>query len=223
MSYDINALDADDYSLYASFAGDTAFNPSNDSGTLGIYYKFVGFQPHVNSEGNSIFGNGRVLPIKIKLVDANLNPVSVAQPQVWFYQWSAQEGLGEILETPTSVSAADTGNTMRYVPEDRQYIYNWDLSSLENGTYAVIVDLEDSPTCTEGPYQAIITVAKKGKKKTGNQFVPIRQHDLSAVFGCHLKSREKMPCFFIYPFKNDRIENNLECRNLNTNHIWQVD
>ena len=56
---------------------------------------------------------------------------------------------------------------MRYVPEDGHYMYNWDLSALTNGTYGVVVDLGDSATCSAGPYYAVITVAKKGKKSLG--------------------------------------------------------
>jgi hypothetical protein len=79
-------------------------------------------------------------------------------------QYSTSTGLGEVLEAATSVSSADTDNIMRYVPEDGHYIYNWDLSSLENGTYAVVVDAGDSDVCSTGPHYAVITVAKKGKK-----------------------------------------------------------
>jgi hypothetical protein len=164
LSYNVNTLSAGDHNLFVEFAGDSQYNPSDNSANLGIYYNFVGFQPPINPEGNSVFGNGRVIPIKIKIVDANLNSVANASPEVWIYQWSEGTGLGEVLEAATSVSGADTGNIMRYVPADQQYIYNWDLSSLANGTYAVVVDLGDSDACSKGPYYATITVSKKGKK-----------------------------------------------------------
>ena len=165
LNYDINALSAGDYNLYAEFLGDSTYNGSNNSATLGISYLFVGFQQPINPEGNSVFGNGQVIPIKIKLADANNQPVPDATPTVWLYQYSLSTGLGEVIEPATSVSAADTGNIMRYVPADNHYIYNWDLSSLTNGTYAVVVDLGDSSACSKGPYYAVITVAKKGGKK----------------------------------------------------------
>lgn len=162
--YNINHLTAGDHPLYAEFLGDSEYNPSNDSATLGIYYNFVGFQSPINPAGNSIFGNGRVIPIKIKIVDANLNPITDANPTVWLYQWASGTGLGEMLAAATSVSSADTGNIMRYSPEDQGYHYNWDLSELTNGTYAVVVELGDSKACGAGPYYATITVDKKGKK-----------------------------------------------------------
>lgn len=163
LAFNVDSLTAGDHALYAEFLGDDTYNGSNDGATLGITYNFVGFQPPINPEGNSIFNGGRVVPVKIKLVDANLNPVTDAKPTVWIYQWSPSTGLGEVLETPTSVSSADTGNTMRYSPTDQQYIYNWDLDSLANGTYAVVVELGDGKACSKGPYYATFTVAKKKK------------------------------------------------------------
>jgi hypothetical protein len=164
LTYSVNQLAAGEYNLFVAFSGDASYNPSDSSATLGIYYHFIGFQQPINPEGNSIFGNGRVIPIKIRIADANNQPVTNAQPTVWVTQFSESLGLGEVLEPATSVSAADTGNIMRYVASDNQYIYNWDLSSLKNGSYAVVVDLGDSKACSKGPYYAVITVAKKGGK-----------------------------------------------------------
>lgn len=162
LSYNVSALPVGDYGLYAEYAGNSAYNSINASNFLGVSYVFAGFRQPINAEGNSIFG-GRIIPIKIKLQDANGVPVSDAQPTVWLTTYSAQ-GLGEVLEQVSSVSAADTGNMMRYSPEEQQYIYNWDASNIPNGTYAVVVDLGDSAACrTSHPY-AMITVAKKSKK-----------------------------------------------------------
>lgn len=162
--YNVNGLAVGDHNLYAEYAGDSGYSPSNDSNILGISYLFVGFQPPINPEGNSVFGNGRVIPIKIKLADANGVPVADASPTVWLYQYSEGTGLGEVIEQATSVSSADSGNMMRYDADAGQYIYNWDLSELINGTYAVVVDVGDSAACSQGPHYAVITVSKKGKK-----------------------------------------------------------
>jgi hypothetical protein len=163
--HNIDSLGVGDHTLYAEFEGLPYYNPSNDSANLGISYLFVGFQPPINAAGNSIFGNGRVIPIKIKITDADLNPVYDAAPTVWLTTFSSSTGLGTEFEETSSVSSADTDNIMRYVPADGHYIYNWDLSSLTNGTYAVVVDLGDSPTCSNGPYYVKITVDKRGNKK----------------------------------------------------------
>lgn len=163
LSYNINTLGVGDHDLYAEFDGDDSYKPSNDSDILGISYLFVGFQPPINADGTSIFG-GRVIPIKIKLIDANGAPVTNAAPTVWLTSYDKDFGLGVDLEQVSSVSAADTGNIMRYVPLEQQYIYNWDATDLANGTYGVVVNLGDSAACRpQNPY-AIITVAKKSKK-----------------------------------------------------------
>jgi len=162
--YDITNLGAGDFDLYAEFNGDSGYNPSNGSGTVGVSYRFIGFQQPINADGTSVFGNGRVIPVKVKIADANLQPVTNAAPTVWMTQVSPLTAIGTDLEPATSVSAADTGNTMRYVPEDGHYIFNWDLSALSNGTWYVIVDLGDSDACGEGPYFATITVNKKKGK-----------------------------------------------------------
>jgi hypothetical protein len=163
LSYDLTGISAGDHNLFAAFAGNDLYNESDDSDTLGITYNFVGFQPPINSEGNSIFGNGQVIPVKIKLVDADNNPVTTAKPQVFYAKVNEDNSLGDTIEA-ASVSAADTGNIMRYVPEDQQYIYNMDLKSFTNGSYKILVDLDDSATCNTGYKEATITVQKKGKK-----------------------------------------------------------
>jgi hypothetical protein len=163
LTYNINGLGVGTYTLYAEFDGNDTFNPSNDSDVMGINYLFVGFQPPINADGTSIFG-GRVIPIKIKLVDANGAPVTDAAPTVWLTSYDKDLGVGADLEQVSSVSSADTGNIMRYVPDEQKYIYNWDATDLPNGTYAVVVDLGDSTACrSQNPY-AIITVAKKGRR-----------------------------------------------------------
>ncbi len=161
--YNPGALAVGDHNLYAEYAGSDVYNPSNDSDILGVSYLFVGFGQPINGDGTSIFG-GRVIPIKIKLVDANGVAVTDATPTVWLTSYSSSTGLGSELEQVSSVSSADTGNTMRYSTDDQQYIYNWDATGLSNGTYAVVVDLGDSVACSPGPRFAIITVARKSKK-----------------------------------------------------------
>lgn len=162
-TYNVTGLSVGDHNLYAEFAGNEEYLNSNDSDTLGISYLFMGFSQPINGDGTSIFG-GRVIPIKIRLLDANGDPVTDAAPTVLLFSYEKDLGVGGELEKVSSVSAADTDNIMRYVPEEKQYIYNWDAKDLANGTYAVVVDLGDSATCrTENPY-AIITVAKKGGK-----------------------------------------------------------
>jgi hypothetical protein len=162
LGYNVNHLGAGDYPIYAAYAGSDLYNGSNDSDTLGVSYVFTGFKQPINADGNSVFGNGQVIPVKIELLDYLGQPVPDATPTVWL-QKLLPGGVGDEVEA-TSVSAADTGNIMRYVPEDGIYIYNMDLKSLDNGTYKVFVRLGDSETCSAGNPSVIVTVAKKGKK-----------------------------------------------------------
>lgn len=163
LAYSPAALGVGDYSLYAEFAGDALYNASNDSDTLGVSYVFGGFRPPVNADGTSIFG-GRVIPVKIKLLDATGAVVSEAAPLVWIVSYGVS-GMGEVVENATSVSAADTGNIMRYAADEQQYIYNLDATDLPNGTYKIRVSLGDSATCSPGPYEVPITIQRKGGKK----------------------------------------------------------
>jgi hypothetical protein len=162
LSYNINHLGVGDYPIYAAFAGNSAYNGSNDSDTLGVSYVFTGFKQPINADGNSVFGNGQVIPIKLELLDYLGQPVPDAAPTVWM-QKLLPGGVGDEVEA-TSVSAADTGNMMRYVPEEGIYIYNMDLKNADNGTYKVFVRLGDSETCSAGNPTVTLTVAKKGKK-----------------------------------------------------------
>lgn len=161
--FNVNSLTAGDYTLRAAFLGDGTYNGSSDETLLGISYTFVGFQPPLGSRGQLLVNPGRALPVKIRLVDANLAPVPTASPTVWIHQWSPGTGLGARLAPPTSVGAANIGNTMRYSPMDQQYIFNLDTRDLAGGGYAVLVELGDSEACSSGPYFAPFTVGKRGK------------------------------------------------------------
>lgn len=141
-----------DYTLKASFAGDSTYAPSHGTTTLGIQYMSTGFLPPINPDGNTVFGNGRAIPIKLRISDANGNPIPNATLTVTLAK------LGEAIPV-SSVSAANSGTTMRYSPADDLYIYNWDLGSLSNGTYLVSVNLGSS-SCTSVA-QATITVNKR--------------------------------------------------------------
>ncbi|MCH1930337.1 PxKF domain-containing protein [Shewanella sp. A25] len=164
LPYNVNNLKVGDHNLFAAYKGNSHYTSSDDSAMMGIYYNFSGFLPPINPEGNSIFGNGRVIPVKIKLFDANQNPVSDAQPKVYIYTAFPGNELGEELVQESEESTADSGNTMRYDPVEQQYIHNLDLSSLTNGTYAIVVETGDSDCSNLKPKAAFITVEKKGKK-----------------------------------------------------------
>lgn len=161
---DITSATAGDYPLKAEFPGDATYNGSSDIGVLGVSYNFGGFLPPLRPAGSPIvIKGGRVLPVKIRLLDADLSPVTTAAPKVWVHNWTPGNGLGERLAPPTSAGAANGGNTMRYSPMDQQYIFNWDTRDLPGGSYAVVVEPGDSVACSQGPYYATLTVAKRKK------------------------------------------------------------
>ncbi|SDY69127.1 PxKF domain-containing protein [Nitrosomonas halophila] len=159
-SYTVSGLGAGDHTLYAEFGGSFDYLKSNATDTLGISYLFMGFGQPINGDGTSIF-SGPVIPIKIRLVDAYGLPVTDAEPKVWLVRYDTVEGVGEEVKPVSSMPASGSGNIMRYVPEDEQYVYNWGTIDLENGVYAVVVALGDSPTCRASNPYAIVTVAKK--------------------------------------------------------------
>jgi hypothetical protein len=163
LAFNVNALGVGDHVIYAEFAGDSAYNGSNDSADLGISYKFIGFQQPINADGTSVFSNGRVLPVKVKITDANNQPVTGASIQVYFSKNAPSTELGMDTEPASSVSSADIGNTMRYDASTDQYMYNWDLPSLTTGTWYVILELNDSKKCSQGLPSAVLTVKQKGK------------------------------------------------------------
>ncbi|HRQ05795.1 MAG TPA: PxKF domain-containing protein [Nitrosomonas halophila] len=159
-SYNVTGLGAGDHTLYAEFDGSFDYLKSNTTDTLGISYLFMGFGQPINGDGTSIF-SGPVIPVKIRLVDAYGLPVTDAEPKVWLVRYDTVENVGGELKPVSSMPASDSGNIMRYVPEDEQYVYNWGTIDLENGVYAVVVALGDSPTCRASNPYAVITVAKK--------------------------------------------------------------
>lgn len=140
-----------DYTFTATFAGDAQYQSSNGSGTVGIHYQSGGFLPPISNYGDSVFSNGRVIPIKVRISDANNNPVPNATLRV------SLERAG-VAVAPSSVSAANVDDLMRYSAADDLYIYNWDLGALANGLYAVRVELGSS-SC--GVLQVPITVYKR--------------------------------------------------------------
>lgn len=159
LSYDPSGLAAGDHTVSAVFAGeDCAFEASGGSATLGVSYVFVGFQQPINADGSSQFG-GRVIPVKIRVVDANGVSVPDASAHV-FFAFGTPALVGTDAE-PVGNTSPDGGNTMRYDSRDEQYIFNWDVGSLQNGTYTVRVDLGEG-SCGDS-HTVVVSLKRKGK------------------------------------------------------------
>jgi hypothetical protein len=153
----VSTLRVGDHTVQAYYDGDgCAYAPTSGSGNLGVEYLFNGFQQPINADGTSVF-SGRNIPVKIKISDYYGTPVPDAEAHV-FYAFGTPAVIGTDAE-PLSSSSGDAGNLMRYDATSGQYIFNWDISSLVNGTYSLRVGLGEG-ICGE-PHVVQLSVKKK--------------------------------------------------------------
>lgn len=157
-TYDPSALPVGDHALSAAWESDNAcyMNPTVTGAVLGIKYLFLGFQPPINADGSTIL-TGKAGPVKIRIVDANAVPVSDATALV-FFEDGIQQIVGTDPENATTALNFDYGNVMRY--SDGQYVYNWNMSTVTNGTKTVSVFLGEG-SCAD----AHLVTVSVGKKK----------------------------------------------------------
>lgn len=155
--YNPSALSVGDYFVYASYAGtECEFNGALADASLSVKYLFLGFQRPIDASGESIF-KGACVPVKIKIADANGEPVIDAAPALYFaLETTTPTG---ITEEPESISNADEGNIMRYDAAADQYIFNWGIKDVANGTYSVKVSLGEG-NCAN-THLVTLSVAKK--------------------------------------------------------------
>ena len=148
LSYNSSALAVGDHDLTASYAGSCSYAAAiSNAGSLGVTYNFVGFQQPINADGSSIF-KGAAITVKIKITDYYGAAVPDASGHV-FFAFGTPAIVGTDAE-PIGGSSPDSGNTMRYDSVADQYIFNWDVKSLVNGTYTVLVDLNEGSACSNG-------------------------------------------------------------------------
>ena len=160
VNYNPSALAVGDHTVVASFQGDGCdYLSSSNSATLGVQYMFQGFQQPINADGSSQFG-GRTIPVKIRILDASGNPVPDAEAHVYF-AFGTPIVVGTDAE-PVANTNGDSGNLMRYDPVAQQYIFNWDIAGLANGTYTIRVGLGEG-TCA-GAHTVVVSLKKKGSK-----------------------------------------------------------
>ena len=155
----VSALGAGDHEVAVTYSGSSAYVGTNGIGNLGVSYLFLGFQQPINADGSSQFG-GRTIPVKIKIADANGAPVTDADAHV-FFAFGTPSVVGTEAE-PLSMTNGDTGNLMRYDPSANQYIFNWDIAGLANGTYTIRVDLGEG-SCGQA-HTVVVSLKKKGSK-----------------------------------------------------------
>jgi hypothetical protein len=159
--YNVSGLSVGDHEVEAIFtAPDDACDYLGTSGVgnLGVTYLFIGFEQPINADGSSIFKGGAI-PVKIRLSDSNGTPVTDAEAHVFFSQ-NTSAIVGDEAE-PIANTNGDSGNLMRYDPVADQYIFNWDLKTVDNGTYKVWIELGEG-ACGE-QHNVVLSVAKIGK------------------------------------------------------------
>lgn len=166
-NFNVSGLAVGDHEILVEYDGVTcetnpaaAYAPSSSQGSIGVTYGAVTFQQPINADGSSIFKGG-VIPVKIKVYDANMVIVSDAQPYV-FFDYLAGNILGAEAE-PLANTNGDSGNLMRYDPIAQQYILNWDINGpdIANGTYRLYIDLGEG-TCGD-EHSVPLSIQKVGK------------------------------------------------------------
>jgi hypothetical protein len=105
-------------------------------------------QPINPGPPNSIFKYGSTIPVKVRVTDCSSAPVGTLTLKVTWQLLSSGTPTGAINE-PTSTSAADTGNTMRFTGSpDSQYIFNMATKapSFPDGTasYRIYVTIQST-------------------------------------------------------------------------------
>ncbi len=137
------------YPITCSGASAANYNFSYVSGTLRIQYATnVGhlIQPPINADGTSVFNQGRTVPAKFSVYDAN--GVSVGTPGVVssFFLTGILSGTA----TATVEDVVDTNNpdtAFRWDPTSQQWIFNITTGNLSAGsTYIYNITLNDGST-----------------------------------------------------------------------------
>ncbi len=107
------------YQLAASATDDDGGSSPIATSSINLLYETTGILPPINADGSSNFKLGRVIPVKLRISDCNGGQVAGLSPRVSLVRTGA--GGGEVNEV-VSASAADEGDTMRYLGGD--YVYN---------------------------------------------------------------------------------------------------
>jgi hypothetical protein len=164
-TYNSALLPVGDHDVAADFNGTSLYLPSGAVQILGVTYNFLGYQQPINADGSSVF-SGATVTVKIKIADYYGNPVTDAAAFVFYRQTSPTPMGAEQEALPQGNVTADPGNQMRYDANADQYVFNWDVSSLADGTYTLRVELgEGSAPCGED-HIVKLSLGKKTSTKT---------------------------------------------------------
>ncbi|OHA52499.1 MAG: hypothetical protein A2991_04205 [Candidatus Terrybacteria bacterium RIFCSPLOWO2_01_FULL_58_14] len=120
-------------------AQDNAGNTTTETITFAVVYDFGGFFPPVKADGSGIYKQGRTLPVKFRLTDANDQSVSTATAHLFLAKIT--DGIIGTEEVALSISAADTGNLFRVSGD--QYMFNLSTDTMTSGTWQLRATLDD--------------------------------------------------------------------------------
>jgi hypothetical protein len=164
LTFNPSALPVGNYAVNASFGGEScAYEASGISATLGVKYNFLGYQPPVKIDGAGVgLFSGKVIPVKIKIADAFGAPVPDAAAFVFFGATSVNAQVDTVADALANTNG-DSGNLMRYDPLADQYIFNWDVSKVANGSYNIRIYAGEG-SCANA-HLATVTLQKSGGGK----------------------------------------------------------
>jgi len=122
------------------------------TGTLQIIYRFDGFLQPINDtahqvgQGLSVFKAGSTVPVKLQLKDTQGNPLQASTSPIWL---APQRGaaMNTAVGEPVYSDPETAGNTFRWDPVFRGYIYNWKTKNYAKGYwYRIYAQLDDGKT-----------------------------------------------------------------------------
>ncbi|HEX3035953.1 MAG TPA: hypothetical protein VHT73_12660, partial [Thermodesulfobacteriota bacterium] len=156
-----------DHTVVAEYQGGVDYAAPSDgvaSQTQCVKYDFIGFQPPVLVQDPLALGiatglfQGKVIPVKIKIVDYYGGSVATAEARTYYTKNVSV--VEDIVEVPAIAVQADTGNLMRYDAGADQYIINWNISGL-SGSYNIRIGLEEGSCATA--HWANVLIKKSGR------------------------------------------------------------
>lgn len=127
-------------------AMDNEGNSAITTTTFNVLYITSGFLSPIKSDGTGVYNQGRTLPVKFNLVDANNNPIS--QALVYLYIAKISDSVVGNDEIPLSTSASDTGNQFRYDTSGKLYIFNLSTDTMTPGSWQIKAVLDSGQVIT---------------------------------------------------------------------------
>ncbi len=116
-------------------AMDNEGNSATETSTFRVTYATSGFLPPIKTDGSGIYNQGRALPVKFSLFDANNNPVSQVIAHIYVVKIS-NDIVGND-EIPLPTSAANIGNQFRYDSSGKLHIFNLSMGTMSPGVWQI--------------------------------------------------------------------------------------